>query len=170
MFVAIAGACAGIVATVTLPGDVAALGLFMAIMCGVAAPTFYSIERYSGVGISKGRLIVGRETVALTDIDPDFGVQTSAVLPPQVVALLTDGVVAPLNIIRMSPKQWRAECARHGVKLLGGSWGVPVGYKMLVVHIRDGSSTLLAAFSSVHPERTSAALTKAVQQAHGRII
>ncbi len=150
-------ACIGLAVMFLVPGDLAALGLIAFVLCGVAAPTCWSIGRYSGVAVSKTHLRVGRESVELSLVDRSFGVQGDDALAPETLAKITHIAFSG----HVTPQGWRDGLEALGVRLLGGAWGVPVGYEVLVVRAVDPPHLLLA-FASLHPERTRTVLAAAL--------
>lgn len=153
----LAVAAVGLAVLVFVPGDLAGLGLIALLLGVVGALTCYSIGRYSGVKVSATHLVVGRERVELSRLDRAFGVQDGGAIAPDALAKLSHIAFSG----QITPARWRAELDAHGVELLGGSYGVPAGYTVLVVR-EAGDHGRLLAFASLHPERTAAALTAAL--------
>ncbi len=153
----LAVAAAGLAVLVFVPGDLAAVGLIALLLGVLGALTCYSIGRYSGVKVSTTHLVVGRERVELSRLDRAFGVQDGTAIAPDVLAKLSHIAFSG----QVTPARWRAELDAEGVELLGGSYGVPAGYTVLVVR-EAGDQGRLLAFASLHPERTATALTAAL--------
>jgi hypothetical protein len=148
---------AGVVGLVVLRSGLSALALIAAILGLVGAGMFWGLARYSGVSISSTHLFVGRDRIELTRLDRAFGVRDSSALPPDVLARVSDMV----GSMHVSPQRWREEIRADGAALLGGAYGIPIGYDVLVVREADGEGLLLA-FASMRPERTAAALSAAL--------
>jgi hypothetical protein len=147
----------GLAVVFLVPGDLAALGLIAFILGGLAAVACWSIGRYSGVAVSKTHLRAGRESVELSRLDRAFGVQGDDALAPEALAKISHIAFSG----HVTAQGWRDGLEASGARLLGGAWGVPVGYKVLVVRSADPPHLLLA-FASLHPERTRAALAAAL--------
>ena len=100
-----------------------------------------SLWIYSKVQLTTNELIVGRDRLDVSSLDPAYGVrQGEEALPDRVRASLEIG---------FSSK-------RGDLKILGGAWGRPsTGTKWLVVQDRGGQQYVIA---SRHPDQLTEAL------------
>lgn len=91
---------------------------------------FLSLHLYSSIRVTADELVVGRDRLALTALDPAFGVQPGErALPDEVRASLEVGL----------------SNRRDDVHILGGAWGRPkTGSGWLVIQERSGQRHVVA--------------------------
>ena len=108
--------------------------------------SMWSLRRYSSLQVTPDELRVGRDRLALADLDPNFGVRRGE-------DELTDGVRASLEVGLSS--------RRGDLNILGGSFGRPkTGSAWLVVQERNGQQHVIAS-------RDAQALTTAIRSRLG---
>jgi hypothetical protein len=112
------------------------VGFLLALVtCGIAALTLYSLNRYGAVTLTTDTLRVGRDTVEVSRIDPEWVAMLAAKASPS----LTQRVGTSASTIQLPGMSGTG----GGGRLLGGSYGTPIGIDALPLRLTDGERVIV---------------------------
>ncbi|WP_405938214.1 hypothetical protein OG338_17465 [Streptomyces sp. NBC_00726] len=117
---------------------VSAVFLLVLIPC-LSVPISKAIYNRIHIDPARNLLRVGRERMALTDVDPASVVQEiqrQPLSPAQRYAASLGNIDAPVPGLRASD--------RAAPRLVGGGWGVPMGMKSVEIRTRQGERLSIA--------------------------
>jgi len=144
--------------------DFLGYGLLISVILFAPAVTLAGDTRYADVSITATDLVVGKDRIPLTDIDPDYGVRQHADMSEWARAAISNIHNTHPVEERGGPQAWRADLEAEGFVLLGGAWGIGVLRKALFVRSLTGGQHTLV-IPSAAPEKTAKALREAIAEA-----